>query len=259
MNGRDLLLSPELDKEKIAGFLAEFGFRDPEAADRGLQQIAGLSGDPFLFSGIVDSLLEAFRRSADPDSALRGMVSFAESLPSLTQFIQVAAENPSILEVACAITGGSEFLTLIMLRNPGYLYWLMEKGNLETCRDPEYFCREASRALRISSSPRSCLEALQRCQRREILRIGTQDLLHTLPMRDIAAQISRLADSMLQAVLELTAGEYGFPIRDFVVLGMGKLGGMELNFSSDVDLIFLHSDQVSRQETVRFPGLTGKP
>ena len=252
MNGRDLLLSSEPDKNEIAQFLELFGFQDPFIADQCLQQMVELAGNPFLLSNIADQLLEALAESADPDAAIKGMVTFFETLPNLSQFIQVAMENPAILEVAAAVTGGSEYLTLILLRNPRYIYWLMEKGNLQTTRDAEYFRTEASRTLEISNDRKSCLEALQRFQRREILRIGTQDLLHTLPMPEIASQVSFLADAVLEAVLEFTAMEYDGLPSGFVVLGMGKLGGKELNFSSDVDLIFLYENDESKRQVLRF-------
>ena len=252
MNGRDLLLSSELDKNEIAHFLEQFGFQDSAGADQALQQMVELTGDPYLLSNIIDPLLEALAESADPDSSLKGMVSFFDALPNLSQFIQVAAENPAILDVASAVTGGSEFLTLILLRNPRYIYWLMEKGNLQIRRDDDYFRMEASRVLEISADSKFCIEALQRFQRREILRIGTQDLLHMLPMPDIAYQISSLADAVLQVVLEITSREYADLAAGFVVLGMGKLGGRELNFSSDVDLIFLYEEDSDKRQVLKF-------
>ncbi len=252
MNGRDLLLSSELDESEISHFLERFGFQDPKAADLCIQQMVEITGGPFLLSTIADTLLESLGDSADPDSAIKGLVTFFEALPSLSHFIQVARENPAILEVAATVTGGSEFLTFILLRNPRYIYWLMEKDTLPLRRKPDYFRAEASRTLDISLDVKSCLEALQRFQRRESLRIGLQDLLHILPMSDITNQISSLADSVLQAVLEITAREYDDLPAGFVVLGMGKLGGRELNFSSDVDLIFLYEEHKSRKQVLKF-------
>ncbi len=179
------------------------------------------------------------------------MATFFENVPSLTQFIQVAAENPAILEVTAAVTGGSEFLTLVLLRNPGYIYWLMEKDNLAICRDAEYFSGEVKRAFELSSDMKSGLQAIQRFQRREILRIGVQDLLRTQNMSQIARQISLLADAVLQGILDLVIRETGPLPCAFVVLAMGKLGGKELNFSSDVDLIFLYEDDSARRKALR--------
>ncbi|MFH1964694.1 MAG: hypothetical protein ABIJ42_04055 [Acidobacteriota bacterium] len=252
MNGRDLLLSSALDESEISHFLKQFGFQDPAGADQCIQKMVDITGDPFLLSNITDRLLEALANSADPDSAIKGLVTFFEALPNLSQFIHVSMENPAILEVAATVAGGSEFLTLILLRNPRYIYWLMEKGNLQLRREPDYFKIEASRVLEITPDIKSCLEALQRFQRREILRIGTQDLLRILPMSDIAHQISSLADAVLQVTLEITAREYDALPFGFAVLGMGKLGGRELNFSSDVDLIFLYKNDGSRRQVLKF-------
>jgi len=252
MNARDLLLSPDLDSEEIHHFLVQYGFHDIDAADRNLQKVCMQIGDPFMIASIAEPLIDAITDSADPDSSLRGISALFEALPNLPQFIQVALENPLILEVASAVTGGSEFLTLILLRNPGYIYWLMESGNLDICRQEDYFQREASRAERIGTDAKTRLEALQRFQRREVLRIGAQDLLQTLKMEETALQISLLADAVLDQALRITAYEHPLPSSGFVVLGMGKLGGRELNFSSDVDLVFLYGDESEHRTALKF-------
>jgi glutamate-ammonia-ligase adenylyltransferase len=80
---------------------------------------------------------------------------------------------------------------------------------------------------------------VRRYQRRELLRIGTADLLGLLDLPAVTTQLSNLADGIVQSCLEIAAQHSGRPAEGFVVLGMGKLGGGELNYSSDIDLLFL--------------------
>ncbi|MDP7645515.1 MAG: hypothetical protein QGG60_12585, partial [Anaerolineales bacterium] len=82
-------------------------------------------------------------------------------------------------------------------------------------------------------------DALRRFQRAELLRIGTCDLLDLFDLPTVVGQLSRLADSLVRACLELVSAHTGVGADGFVVIALGKLGGEELNYSSDVDLLFL--------------------
>ena len=78
-----------------------------------------------------------------------------------------------------------------------------------------------------------------------MLRIGACDLTGLLDLGSVTAQLSQLADSVTQVCLETLARGLGAPSSGFVVLGMGKLGGGELNYSSDIDLLFLAAEDAS--------------
>ena len=94
------------------------------------------------------------------------------------------------------------------------------------------------------------MRALRRFKRRETLRIAYGDIVREQSLRTVTTQISFLADAVLEAALQAALAEVpraaghaaapdGRPAR-FVVLALGKLGGLELNYSSDIDLIFLY-------------------
>ena len=99
------------------------------------------------------------------------------------------------------------------------------------------------------STTRLVLRALRRFKRRETLRIAYGDIVREQSLRTVTTQISFVADAIVEAALRAARRKFqshrgtprrpdGQPAR-FVVLGMGKLGGLELNYSSDIDLIFL--------------------
>ena len=83
------------------------------------------------------------------------------------------------------------------------------------------------------------LDALRRYQRTELLRIGVCDAFGLLDFRAATVQLSLLADGMIEACLQLVAADLQISPDGFAVLAMGKLGGEELNYSSDIDLVFL--------------------
>ncbi len=83
------------------------------------------------------------------------------------------------------------------------------------------------------------MDALRRFQRREMLRIGVCDLLDLFDLKTATRQLSDLADSLVQVCLDSAAVRLGISPDSLCVIGMGKLGGQELNYSSDIDFLFL--------------------
>ena len=82
-------------------------------------------------------------------------------------------------------------------------------------------------------------DGLRRFQSWEMLRIGACDLLDLYDLPAVTRQLSNLADSLVRAALKIVAGQCGMAPDDLVVIAMGKLGGRELNYSSDIDLLFI--------------------
>src|SRR5439155_13082653 len=160
------------------------------------------------------------------------------------RFLEAGGRLPEDEAGAAALTdilGGSPFLAGVLIRDPAHLESLtaeLQSGRTRT--RPEFF--QAAR----SAMCEGILE-LHRFQRREILRIGARDLSGCFPMTDITSEISWLADAIIHMAFELACRELDEcdgPDGDGVgIIGVGKLGGEELNFSSDIDLIYVFSDE----------------
>src|SRR6059036_4332347 len=135
----------------------------------------------------------------------------------------------------------SPFLSDLLVPHPDYADWLSTELITGRKRTRPEFMHSA----RIAAA--SGLPGLHQFQMREILRIGARDLSGRVPMRDITNELSWLADAIIQMVLEYARREieekYGPGEDQFAVIGVGKLGGEELNFSSDIDLIYIFSDE----------------
>jgi len=143
----------------------------------------------------------------------------------------------------------SPFLSDLLVRHPDYADWLSTElitGRKRTRPEFMHFARIAAA---------SGLPGLHQFQMREILRIGARDLSGRVPMRDITNELSWLADAIIQMVLEYARREldekYGSSEDQFAVIGVGKLGGEELNFSSDVDIIYIFADEASSNRSSR--------
>ena len=152
-----------------------------------------------------------------------------------------------------ALFAGSQFLTEILLNHPEYFERLARRRRLSQPKSAEEVHAAAWRAIapwlddpdRLRAAP--ALDALRRLQRWELLRIGACDLLDLFDMTTATEQLSNLAEGLVRASLEYAARRSGVSAEGFVVLAMGKLGGRELNYSSDIDLVFLAAANAERQ------------
>jgi [glutamine synthetase] adenylyltransferase / [glutamine synthetase]-adenylyl-L-tyrosine phosphorylase len=134
----------------------------------------------------------------------------------------------------------SPFLSDLIVRHSNYAAWLTDELKTGRKKTRDEYLESARMAVE------SGLLELHRFQMREILRIGVRDLSGKVPMLDITNELSWLADAIIQTVLEYASREieerYGSSDARLAVIGVGKLGGEELNFSSDIDIIYVYSE-----------------
>lgn len=252
MRASDLFLAAELSPEEIAGFLRGFGFRDPSQADRHLQQISELAQEPEKLAELAPLLLEELSRSVHPDAALLHLHAFLEVAASPANLLSFLHDNPAALELLVQTLGASPYLTQLLIRNPEYFYWLLTGDRLQQVEDADYFQRQAREITRPLPDLAKKLDALRRLRRRESLRIGVQDLLQRTDCLATVSQVSLLAEAVLEATFELVSQELLGRRPAFSVLALGKLGGRELNFSSDVDLLYIYADEEDRPAIWKF-------
>lgn len=252
MRARDLILAPDLSPEEARRFLLSHGFSEPERADRSLQRLADTVRVRERLAEILDSLLESCLQAADPDAALVSVEAFFEAVPHPLNLVAFLQDRPYAAGVLAQVMGASPYLAQVLVRNPEYFYWLVESKRLERVEDRDYFERQAAEATQPFASLERSLDALRRLRRRESLRVGAQDILRTVDLKGTVSQVSRLADALLQRAFELMAGDALPSGRGFAVMALGKLGGEELNFSSDVDLLYVYEDAADRERMLRF-------
>ncbi|HCE16582.1 MAG TPA: glutamine synthetase adenylyltransferase [Anaerolinea thermolimosa] len=217
----------------------------------GLDRLRGtftrmLAGEPervAAFKQFLPHFLAALSEAADPE---RVLVSFERFLGRFTDplpVLWVLAGNPRAVEILVVLFAGSQFLTEILLRNPDAFERLVAYRQLSRPKSVEQLYNEAQLALGGVENFNDQLDALRRFQSWEMLRIGTCDLLDLYDLPAVTRQLSNLADAMIRMCLKLAAVQAGGDSHQLTVLGMGKLGGRELNYSSDIDLLFISRDE----------------
>jgi len=184
-------------------------------------------------------------QSADPQAALGRLDSFCTSHPS--EFQQIAY-TPFGLQALVAVFSASSFLSAEVLQHPLWLFDFLHSGCLHRVRARDELQSDLDEWLGPSAGPPSPLK-LAEFRRKQILRILLRDVLGFGALPDITEELSSLADIIIDTAYrklrEDLVGRHGVPrLEDggecaFSVLALGKLGGRELNYSSDIDLMFI--------------------
>ena len=252
---QDLLLAPDVDPQDVTAIYRAYGFESSSDADRNLKDMARTPRDHELLSLSIERLLEEFGSSVDPDAALANMERFVSTLGNRATFFAAMAENPAMIGMLATVFGGSPHLTEMLIRYPDYLHWLVSEMLDPGPRSRQRFVDEARAAVETWGRTEDRLRALHRFQHREILRIGTTDLAGGASLRGITNELSWLADAIIQVVFEeewrRATAEKVRPGAEFAVIGVGKLGGEELNFSSDIDIFYIFSGEAHADFAVK--------
>lgn len=249
-----LLLAPGLDPKDVNAILSSYGIRSTGEADRNIQAMAGDPYERRQLAAILPDLLRATAGTADPDQALNHWERLFSGGVTRASLLDYLHASPRMLDLLCAILGNSDALAFTLIRDPMLIHWLAEEDVLSS--PPSRAGMEA--ALRGSMGSLTVtelkLEAVRRFRRREMLKIGVRDLFRLATVEETTASLSELASVLIQAAYEIVdsdlRAQYGVPMHlnregrwvetGFTVVGMGKLGGHELNYSSDVDLIYVY-------------------
>jgi glutamate-ammonia-ligase adenylyltransferase len=224
--------------------LRHSGFAEPERAARGLRLVAADARLGPAERKSLGSLLGSLARLPDVPGALVRLERFAREDEGLT-LRRLLERAPRSREALVWALGGSPFLAEQVIRHPEWADWLTRPRVLASAPGARATLAEARRLV-AGRGPGAARDALRLLRRREVLRIAVRDLLRLTPVSGTLAALSALADALVEAALEVAASELGeAPARGtpgFAVLALGKLGGGELNFSSDVDLVYVHRD-----------------
>jgi len=260
---KPVLLAAARNSEQVRDILSAYALRDSEQADRNLQAMAGEPYERRLLADILPILLDSIARTADPDQALNHWERLLSNV-TRSPFLEYLRSSPRMLDLLCTMFGNSDSLAFTIIRDPMLVYWLAEEDVLSKPPERKAIEEALRKQLARLTVKELKLEVLRRFRWREMLRIGVRDLLRLADVPETTAGLSDLAGILIHAAYEIVdedlRREYGVPMHKnrqgkwvetgFAVMGMGKLGGHELNYSSDVDLIYVYA---SHEGETRLP------
>jgi glutamate-ammonia-ligase adenylyltransferase len=229
--------------------LGQLQFADPAGAAANLRRLAETPQYREAVAALVPRLLQHLGASPDPDMALNNLERLASAVLDRHAFYRLLGDHPEALPVQVALGASSQFLADTLVRSPQIFPWLLDPAVM-TSRRREAMHEEIAAACRPFRTPEARSGALRRAKRRELCRIGLRDILGDADLVVTTQELSDLADACLAqawAVVEPPLVEqYGRPRHGageataFAVIALGKHGGEELNYSSDIDLCFVY-------------------
>ncbi len=228
--------------------MAAVPFHSPQEAQANFKRVARR-----VPASLLVPLPSLLAESPNPDAALN----FFERLvyPGSLEVIRSLERHPQLLHYALALFAHSQYLGETLIQNPDLLPGLLREDSLGRVQSAEDFAGAFARfSARSFAADTSLL--LARFKRREYVRIVLRDILGIATLAEVTAEISALTDVLIEEALRVCESNlrkrYGTPQHydeqnrlaptRFSVLSLGKLGGNELNYSSDIDLLYLFED-----------------
>ena len=223
-------------------------FRDPARAKA---NSLSLSGD--LAPAMQERLRILLSRSADPDSALHYLRRLREHQPAAFQRLSV---SPVSLQYLVAVFSHSNFLSEEILKAPEWLETLAAQGDLHRVLSADEYIERLERVLEPLGPGVPAAVEMARFRRRQILRLVIRDVLNFGTLSDLTEELSNLADAIIECayrrIRNQLAARHGEPEDgSLAIFALGKLGGRELNYSSDIDLMFVYSNNGETTGTER--------
>ncbi|MGH7802214.1 MAG: bifunctional [glutamate--ammonia ligase]-adenylyl-L-tyrosine phosphorylase/[glutamate--ammonia-ligase] adenylyltransferase [Thermodesulfobacteriota bacterium] len=248
----DFLTEGNIAQSEAIEDLRRLGFKNPESA---LELIAALL-DPkkgglthrgrILTRRVIPAFLGRVIVSPDPDAGLVNLERFISGIGWRTSIFAVLAENPGLLELLSRLFSTSGYLSGFLIRHPEYLDVLTLKDVMKEFGSKEEMVEELKKILSEEEEYEGKLDAIRRFKHVETLKLCLRDLNREVDPIYVGNFLSMLAESVLEVglllagvVLGSTLGRRGTP-EDIIILGMGKLGGMEMSYNSDLDIIFIY-------------------
>lgn len=222
--------------------LAGLGCEDPERCCRVLQDMAGHDVPDSVFEGMLRNCVPAIAACADPDRAVINLGRWADRVGNRISSYSLLAAYPAAASILITVMAASQYFSDLIIQHPELLEILTNPRIRDRSRDKKSVLDDLTRRVGIARTPGGQKDALRRQKPAEILRIGARDILNYADFETTIRDITAFADAAITAALTICAGELGVSDPAFAVFALGKLGGEELNYSSDIDLIYVHAD-----------------
>ncbi|MCE5259554.1 MAG: glutamine synthetase adenylyltransferase [Chloroflexi bacterium] len=182
------------------------------------------------------TLVHALSTTANPERALLNLDTFSQSVGDAAAFWSELATSPRLLQILLSLFAGSQHLSQVLIRHPEYWPRLVQIPSLAHAVVLQQYLDELQ-VYQESADDQLLSQNLCRWQGWEMLRIGLCDLAGLMDLTAVTTQLSLLAESLVRICLQRNLKNEA--AQGFVILALGKLGGQELNYSSDIDLICL--------------------
>ncbi|HEX5464683.1 MAG TPA: bifunctional [glutamate--ammonia ligase]-adenylyl-L-tyrosine phosphorylase/[glutamate--ammonia-ligase] adenylyltransferase, partial [Burkholderiales bacterium] len=247
------LWQPHADPQAGQAQLARLGFRTPAETWQQLRSLRdgshyrriAASGKARL-DHLMPQLVATAARQPNPDATAARMLQIIESVSRRESYLALLGEYPQALERLATLAGASPWVAQYLAQYPILLDELLDPHTLYAAPDwPRLRVLLTEQLQQADGDTERQMDVLRHFKHSQTLRLIAQDLSGTLTLETLSDHLSDLACLLLDQVLALAWHDLRTRHRDaprFAIVGYGKLGGKELGYSSDLDLIFLYDD-----------------
>ncbi|HSV65989.1 MAG TPA: bifunctional [glutamine synthetase] adenylyltransferase/[glutamine synthetase]-adenylyl-L-tyrosine phosphorylase [Mycobacteriales bacterium] len=254
-----LRLTPEAARRRLEAL----GFSNPDGALRHLEVLtSGVSRRAAIQRTLLPVLLGQFADAPDPDAGLLGYRQVSEALQDTPWYLGLLRDEGQVADRLATLLGSSRYVAELLIRAPEALRLLADDAELVP-RSDDALATTLQAAVSRHEDPAAAVQAARALRRHELLRIASADLLGMLDVLEVGEALSGVAAATLQAALDVACREVvervgtggaalgsagggpeadvasGLPTR-LTVIAMGRLGGAELGYGSDADVLFVH-------------------
>lgn len=231
--GRDGPLPPAAIEDRARAF----GFQDVAAARAALDELTrGFNRTSRMLAQLLPLLLDWCSESVDPDLALLQLRRLAEGPARSASLATTFRDAPGAAERTCRLLGASRMVGDALRREPQFVATLGDDPALAADKGRARMVEEVVASVHWrASDPDARRSALQRFKQRELLRIASRDLLAFADLAHTGYELSSLAEASLEAALAFLA-----PQVPMAVVAMGRFGGLDLSYASDLDVLFVY-------------------
>jgi len=255
--GGALQLAPGMSAEAAERQLAALGYQSPRSALTHLAALTSQGGRRGRVQAVLlPTLLDWLSDTPDPDGGLLAYRKLSEALADHRWYLGTLRDESAVAKRLMHVLGTSAYVPDLLMRAPEVIQSYADgpSGPKLLDTDPESVAKALIAAAGRQSDPVKAIASARTLRRRELARVASADLLGMLDVRDVCKALTSIWVAVLQAALEAViranTPEDGTAPASIAVIGMGRLGGGELGYGSDADVIFVCEPAPGVDETV---------
>lgn len=243
-----------LSADAVRERLSALGYRDPKGALRHIEALTqGVSRRAAVQRQLLPAMLGWFADGPDPDAGLLSFRRLSESLGATPWFLRMLRDSGEAARRLCLVLAGSRFVGDLLEHSPESVAWVGESRSLEP-RDAEALWRQMVARLDrrgVEEAPAQVIRHVRQIRQREILRVALADVSGLLDLEALGRALSDVDQAAVAGALRVaTRAVRGAqePITDVLVVAMGRQGGREITYGSDLDAMFVHRPRPGADE-----------
>jgi [glutamine synthetase] adenylyltransferase / [glutamine synthetase]-adenylyl-L-tyrosine phosphorylase len=247
--GDEVHLTPEAARQRLTAL----GYVDPRGALRHLEALtSGVSRSAAIQRTLVPVMLQWFADAPNPDQGLLAFRRVSEELGSTHWYLRQLRDEGAVAERMARVLASSRYATDLLMRAPEAVAMLVQDADLLP-RPAEQLRGEMTASAGRYDDPMAAIAAVRAVRRRELFRCSAADLVELADVEDVGRSLTDIAvatlDGALDAAVRAVEAERRGPLPTrLAIVAMGRLGGGEMSYSSDADVLFVHEPEPGASE-----------